>query len=72
MGNALLRMGDVRESAESYKAYLDQGGESEASERVRRILQQIAPDLVPVANDPLAPDRRPPPPTDPDDEDATG
>lgn len=58
LGNALLRMGSPGEAAGSYRAYLNQGGDGETVERVRRILEQIAPDMLPPA-DSLVPDKRP-------------
>jgi tetratricopeptide (TPR) repeat protein len=69
LANALLRLGDVRPAAESYKAYLDVVGEPDAAERVRRILQQIAPDLLPAPTGPLVPEPLPPRPPEPDEED---
>ena len=61
IGNALLRMGKNHDAARSYRAYLDAVGTSESAERVRRILKQIAPDLVPQATGPTEP--QPPAPT---------
>jgi tetratricopeptide (TPR) repeat protein len=46
-GNALLRLGRESEAVAAYKAYLDAGGEGESAERARRILEQLAPDLLP-------------------------
>jgi len=47
LGNALLRGDQPGLAAMTYKQYLDEGGEGEAAERVRRIIRQIAPDLLP-------------------------
>ena len=44
-GNALLRLGREDEALESYKAFLDRGGEGEAAERTRRILEQLEPEI---------------------------
>jgi len=43
-GNALLRLGRQDEALESYKTFLDRGGEGEAAERTRRILEQLDPE----------------------------
>lgn len=53
LGNSLLRMGREREAAEAYKAFLELGRQGEAAERVRRILLQIAPELLPPDAAPL-------------------
>jgi tetratricopeptide (TPR) repeat protein len=55
LGNSLLRLGRHREAAEAYAASLADGAEDEAAERIRRILVQIAPELVPEAGDPPPP-----------------
>jgi tetratricopeptide (TPR) repeat protein len=59
MANALLRLGRREEAVDAYEAFLSLGFKGEASERVRRILLQIAPDAVAPAASPLVP----PPPT---------
>jgi tetratricopeptide (TPR) repeat protein len=59
LANALLRLGQREEAIESYREFLDLGFKGEASERVRRILLQIAPELLPPEPLPL----EPPPPT---------
>lgn len=59
-GNALLRLGRRDEAAQAYLAYLDSGGGGAAGERVRRILEFIAPGTLPEVQ-PL-PDAPPPPP----------
>jgi tetratricopeptide (TPR) repeat protein len=56
--NALLRLGRTPEAAQTYKAYLDAAPAGEAAERVRRILRQIAPELV-VQATPAVPARAP-------------
>jgi len=58
MGNALLRLGRQQAAVEAYKSFLDRVTGGEAAERVRRILMQIAPEVLPPAVSPLAP---PPP-----------
>lgn len=64
LGNALLREGRAPEAARAYREYLDRRSEGEAAERVRRILRQIAPELLPPPPaDPL-PAVPPPPPAD--------
>jgi tetratricopeptide (TPR) repeat protein len=45
--NAELRMGRLDAAARNYRGYLDAGGASEPAERVRRILLQIAPEMLP-------------------------
>ena len=47
LGNALLRSGRERAAAEEYRRFLDLHDTGEDAERVRRILRQIAPDLLP-------------------------
>lgn len=47
LGNALLRLERREPAVEAYAAFLRQGGQGEAAERVRRILQQIAPEALP-------------------------
>jgi tetratricopeptide (TPR) repeat protein len=59
LANALLRLERRDEAVEDYMAFLDLGFHGEAAERVRRILQQIAPNALPPAPSPL----EPPPPT---------
>lgn len=46
--NALLRLGRTAEAADGYAAYLAAASEGEEAERVRRILEQIAPDRIPA------------------------
>jgi tetratricopeptide (TPR) repeat protein len=65
MANAQLRLGQLDAAARNYKAYLDTEGPREPAERVRRILKQIAPELVPQERESLVPDA-PPPPRDED------
>ncbi len=50
-GNALLRLGRQADAAQSYRAFLEQDDRGEAAERVRRILKQIAPALLPPGSD---------------------
>jgi tetratricopeptide (TPR) repeat protein len=52
LANALYRLGQSAEAAGEYREFLDQGSKGEAAERVRRILQQIAPDLLPRSGPP--------------------
>lgn len=47
LANALLRMGDEAAAVESYLRFLGRTERGEAAERVRRILERIAPDRVP-------------------------
>jgi tetratricopeptide (TPR) repeat protein len=54
LGNALLRTGNRDEAVASYKKFLEKEIHGETSERVRRILQQIAPDAVPERRLPAA------------------
>ena len=64
LGNALLRQGDRDGAVASYKQFLDHAGRGERSERVRRILEQIAPEALPKERAPVeaAPEPPPPPP----------
>ena len=55
MANALLRLGRREEAVESYRVFLDLEFKGEVTERVRRILVQIAPDLLPPERSPLEP-----------------
>ena len=65
LANAQLRLGRADVAAENYRAYLDVDPSSEPAERVRRILEQIAPELLPEGLDePLVPGPRPAPPPD--------
>jgi tetratricopeptide (TPR) repeat protein len=57
LGNSLLRMGRNLEAAQAYAESLAGSVEDEAAERTRRILLQIAPELIPE-------DEEPPPPRD--------
>jgi len=43
LGNALLRMGEIDRAVSAYETFLGLGDRGEAAERVRRILEQIAP-----------------------------
>jgi len=56
LGNALLRLGRRTEAAAAYGRSLGYGVEDEAAERIRRILLQFAPELIPSEDD------EPPPP----------
>jgi tetratricopeptide (TPR) repeat protein len=68
LANAQLRLGRADVAAKNYRAYLDVDPSSEPAERVRRILEQIAPELVPEGLDePLVPGPRPAPPPDADE-----
>ncbi|ANM30011.1 hypothetical protein ABI59_11165 [Acidobacteria bacterium Mor1] len=61
LGNALLRLGRSDEAADAYVVFLDRAeGNSEAKERVRRILEQVAPGRLPQKPDPARAPRRPP------------
>lgn len=51
--NSLLRLGRSEEAARDYKLYLDAAPTGEAAERVRRILRQIAPQLIVQTASPL-------------------
>jgi pentatricopeptide repeat protein len=62
MGNALMRLGRVEEAVAAYKEFIDLGFRGEVSERVRRILLQIAPEALPPERSPLEP-----PPPSPED-----
>jgi len=59
LANALLRLDRRDEAVQAYKAFLDLGFHGEAAERVRRILLQVAPEVLPPPAEPL----EPPPPT---------
>ena len=52
LANALLRTGDTPGAIASYKRFLDSGARGERAERVRRILRQLAPELVAPAATP--------------------
>ena len=43
----MLRQGREAEAIDAYKAFLAGGGSGENAERVRRILEQIAPEALP-------------------------
>lgn len=58
--NALLRLGRTADAAEAYDAYLDQDDRGEDAERVRRIMKQIAPQLLPPEDDSPVPEAPPP------------
>jgi thioredoxin-like negative regulator of GroEL len=68
LANAQLRMGRLESAAKNYRTYLDAGGASEPTERVRRILMQIAPDLLPPEDEAVVPPAELPPPPDEDNE----
>ena len=59
LANALLRLGQRDEAVQSYRIFLDLDFKGEVAERVRRILVQIAPEVLPPDTSPL----EPPPPT---------
>ena len=71
LANAQLRMGRVESAAKNYRTFLDAGGGSQPSERVRRILEQIAPELVPDDEQALVPPAPPPPEEEEEDEAAS-
>lgn len=62
LANALLRLGHHDEAVESYSTFLKDAERGEWAERVRRMLEQIAPETLPPARKPLEP---PPVPVDP-------
>jgi tetratricopeptide (TPR) repeat protein len=64
LANALLRLGHHDEAVESYSIFLKDAERGEWAERVRRMLEQIAPETLPPARKPLEP---PPVPVDPND-----
>lgn len=56
LGNALLRQGRASEAADAYLAFLTLDPNGQRAERVRRVLQRIAPDKAPPPpNLPIAP-----------------
>jgi tetratricopeptide (TPR) repeat protein len=56
LANALLRQGQTAAAARDYRAYLETDASSAAAERVRRILRQVAPELLPATDaEPLVP-----------------
>ena len=55
LGNSYLRLGQREQAVVVYKSFLEHGNRGEAAERVRRILNQIAPGAVTETHDPLAP-----------------
>jgi len=63
LANALLRLGHHDEAVASYTSFLEAAERGEWAERVRRILEQIAPEALPPARKPLEP---PTVPADPD------
>jgi tetratricopeptide (TPR) repeat protein len=69
-GNALLRLGRMADAAEAYRVFLEQDHRGEAAERVRRIMKQIAPEMLPPEDDSPVPAEPPPPPEDEDEEGA--
>jgi tetratricopeptide (TPR) repeat protein len=73
LANAQLRMGRLDAAAKNYRTYLDAGGAKEPTERVRRILKQIAPDLLPPEDESIVPpaDHLPPPPPPAEDDEET-
>jgi len=52
LANALLRTGDTSGAIAAYRQFLDAGARGERAERVRRILAQLAPELVAPAAEP--------------------
>jgi len=62
LGNALLRLERDAEAADAYLAFLDGAADGEFAERVRRILERIAPDRVPKPASSPADAAAPPPP----------
>ena len=60
LGNALLRLGEREQAVAAYKSFLEHGTRGEAAERVRRILNLIAPGAVAESHDPLEPVKLPP------------
>ncbi len=71
LANAQLRMGSVESAAKNYRTFLDSGGASQPAERVRRILEQIAPELLPDEEQALVPPAPPPPEEEQEDEAAS-
>jgi len=59
LGNALLRLGEYERAVEAYKHFLDRSERGERAERVRRILEQIAPDVLPEDRSPFEPPSEP-------------
>ncbi len=59
LANSHLRLGQREQAVTVYKAFLEHGTRGEAAERVRRILNQIAPEAVAESHDPLAPVKAP-------------
>ncbi len=59
LANAQLRIGRRKDAAASYHDYLQDNAEGAAGERVRRILRQIAPDLLPPEAQSALPDEPP-------------
>jgi tetratricopeptide (TPR) repeat protein len=55
LGNALLRLERSQEAVTAYMGYLELDRADEAAERVRRILLQIAPEVLPPSSSPLVP-----------------
>jgi tetratricopeptide (TPR) repeat protein len=70
LANAQLRMGQLDAAAQNYRTYLDAGGASEPTERVRRILKQIAPELLPPEDESVVPPAEARPPRDENEEEA--
>lgn len=60
LGNALLRLGRRDQAVAAYSAFLDLDSRGESAERVRRILEQIAPEALPEKPSPLEPVPQPP------------
>jgi tetratricopeptide (TPR) repeat protein len=71
LANAQLRLGAVESAAKNYRTFLDAGGASEPAERVRRILTQIAPELLPDEPQALIPPAPPPPEFEEEEEEQT-
>jgi len=72
LANALLRQGDQDAAVASYKRYLETAERGERAERVRRILEQIAPEAVPVRAPTIPPPDATTPPVPTDDEEKEG
>jgi len=67
-GNALLRLGRMADAAETYRAFLEQDHRGEAAERVRRIMKQIAPEMLPPEDASPLPAEPPPRPEEEQEE----
>ena len=60
LANSLLRLGREAEAAKVYRELLDQHDRGEAAERIRRVLAQIAPEMLPEKPAPFQPEAEPP------------